>query len=86
MKRNKENVRHPFLVSWSQKGSSDEAVNREILKQSGEVKVKFASSKNAEILAKESSLGTTKLQIAKSILLASVIFTFEIVLYFAWSR
>ncbi len=46
---------------------------------------KKTKAKNAEVMAKEESLASTKREIIKSLILASFIIALEIVIYLAWN-
>lgn len=47
---------------------------------------KKTKAKNAEVMAKEESLASTKREVIKSLILASFIIALEIVIYLAWNR
>ena len=82
-RKNKETPHYGFLVSWQ---PSNDSVK-------GESKISLDSKnssgkhiKSADILAQEANTRSIKKDIIKSLILVSLIFSFELVIYLAWNK
>jgi hypothetical protein len=81
-RREKENVRHNFTLSWTPTGS----VNRQINIGSREKTAGSNKAESADLLAKDHSGSSTKRGIIKSLITVSFILCLELVIYLAWKR
>jgi len=85
-RKEKERAVHSFGVSWSPKPGSQANVKRQIVSEPKEAPTKLSKQESAMLLAKEDSLKLIKKDIFKSLALASLIITLEVVIYLAWHK
>lgn len=81
-RKDKETARHAFNISWSPEPSVKGQFNSEAKK----VDHKADELKSARIMAKDASFVSSKRDIVKSLLIASLILALEVVLYLAWNK
>lgn len=87
-RKQKISPHHPFVLTWknkSQTGSSKPDVKRQSKNSNSNLSTNMSKSKNAELSAQDESLAINKKGILKSILLASLIFAIELVIYLIWN-
>jgi len=94
-RKQKEKAKHQFKLSWEpvpnqlkakDKTSSPKAVvNRQTGKHKKSKKVKNIKTENAYLTADYENLGTIRHNLVRSLLIASLILSLELMLYFKWS-
>ena len=86
-KKEKQNARHPFLVSWNS-GTTNASQNTPVKRQLDSKPIKLHQpgneAKKADLLDKDNDIVSIKKGITKSLALASLILGMELVLYLAW--
>lgn len=86
-RKDKQQAKHQFTVSWSPGSSeaenlnSEPSVKRQIITGSKLASKNFVKTKKASNLVKESNLASIKKDIIKSVALAGLILASEVVLY-----
>ena len=83
-RKEKEKAIHSFAISWSPEANSKVDVKGHFNSEAKKASAKAGHQENAMLLAKEASLKLIKKDIFKSLILASLIVIFEVVLYLAW--
>lgn len=86
-KRDKENAKHHFVYSWnpsSVEPSKQFTVKRQFSLGSRPKKSGSTDAKKAKDTASKASLYQTKKEIIRSVSLASLIVSLELVIYFLW--
>jgi hypothetical protein len=82
----KEKAVHSFSLSWSPEANKDGDVKRQFKNKAERVSAKADRQKNAILLAKDDTLRLNKKDIFKSLFIASLIITLEMVIYLAWRK
>jgi hypothetical protein len=86
-KKQKQNVKHPFLVSWDPKLSQAQSlisVKGQKNKSASTKSRDSTKSKNAYLLEKDTYLASVRHDILKSLAITSFILGLEVMLYLAW--
>ena len=83
-RQEKEKALHSFSLSWSPEADSRGNVKRQFKNEAKAYLPKAGKQESAMILAKDNSLRLIKKDIFKSLVIASLIITLEVVLYLAW--
>lgn len=87
-KKDKLSARHQFALKWEPSLINNDlasGVKRQLKKQISASNAKTQRSKSANILAQEGSVKTIRLDIIKSLILASFILSLELVVYLVWT-
>ncbi len=92
-RKQKEKAKHSFAVSWkpstltskpeAKKGKSEPIVKGQTTQAQKHKRDRHIKKKSADRLAKDEGLGTIKRDLVKSLIIASLILTLEVVLYLA---
>jgi hypothetical protein len=85
-RQEKEKAIHSFSLSWSPEATPKGNVKRQFKNEAKAPLPKANKQENAMILAKDNSLRLIKKDIFKSLVVASLIVAFEVVLYLAWRK
>ena len=88
-RKQKEKAKHQFTLSWHlepKKASSKADVKGQFGKGTKLKKLQKSKIENAKFTAKLDSLASIRRDILKSLLLASLILSLEVMIYLAWSR
>lgn len=83
-RKEKEKAVHGFSLSWSPEATSKGSVKGQLKNEAKAHSTKASKQENAMLLAKDSGLWLIKKDIFKSLVIASLIITLEVVLYLAW--
>ncbi|MFV1917546.1 MAG: hypothetical protein ACC618_03660 [Patescibacteria group bacterium] len=81
----KERARHQFTVSWkpeAKRSKSEPAVKRQFNNKAETTNLLKGKSKKTTNKAKMAGLGTIRHDIARSVFIASLILSLEVVIYF----
>ena len=91
-KKQKQKAKHQFTVSWEpssglsstkhKRGKSDTPVKRQTKHPARQGKRKITKSEKATITAKDNNLASIKKDLIKSLMIASLVLSLEVVLYF----
>jgi len=82
----KEKAVHSFSLSWSPEANKDDGVKGQFKNKARQVSAKANRPKKAMLLAKDDSLRLIKKDVFKSVFIASLIITLEVVIYLAWRK
>ncbi len=88
-RKQKEKAKHQFTLSWQPeptKATREADVKGQFKTKPEPEKTQIFKRKKAKITAKPDGLASIRLDIIKSLLLASLILSLEVVIYLAWSR
>ena len=88
-RKDKTYAQHPFLISWQdrpQKASDKASVKRHSLSSPSDEIVKSEPQKKAAHTPNANEIGTIKKDLGKSVAIASLIISIEVVLYLAWYK
>lgn len=88
-RKDKENARHDFLVSWepdSDEAKSERSVKGQFKNSHADKKNKTKRPKKAKTKAKGTGEAAIKRDIVKSLGLAFLIISLEIMIYLVWPR
>lgn len=83
----KENPHRAFLYSWQgqpEKGRVRHDVKGQFKNEPHDISLKDEKANKADVLAKDGALASIKRDMAKSLILASLILAAEVVVYLAW--
>ena len=83
----KQNPHHTFLYSWQdqpEKGRVRHDVKGQFKNEPHEPSLKDEKANKANVLAKDGPLASIRRDMAKSLILASLILAAEVVVYLAW--
>ena len=83
----KQNPHHAFSYSWqgqAEKGQVRHDVKGQFKNEPHDASLKHHQVNNANVLAKDGTLASIKRDMAKSLILASLILAAEVVVYLAW--
>lgn len=85
-RKEKESPHYGFLVSWQPKGGSEAHVKRESEYKANVTSLKTDNPKKADLLAQDGSGTRIKKDIARSLIIVSLILILELVVYLAWTH
>jgi hypothetical protein len=88
-RKQKENARRNFTISWepSPKRAVDKVhVKRQLTGSDKSVTARSPKQENAKNTANDIDLASIKKDLVKSLILASLILAFEVVLYLLWRK
>lgn len=85
-RQQKEKAIHSFSLSWSPEANSGGGVKGQFKNEAKASSPKASQRENAMLLAKDNSLRLIKKDVFKSLVIATLIITLEVVLYLAWRK
>ena len=86
-RKDKETARHTFLMSWEnepKKSRFEASVKPQFKKPFEAKKASLSNDEKPKNMTKDDNLASVKHDIGKSLIIASLIFGVELVIYLAW--